>query len=52
MTRIPTHCPPTHPGEMLLEEFLIPLGLTQQDLAREIQPPNMQKIAIERSKFK
>ena len=23
--------PPTHPGEMLLEEFLKPLGLTQAD---------------------
>jgi antitoxin HigA-1 len=36
MTRIPTHRPPTHPGEMLLEEFLIPLGLTQQSLADAI----------------
>ena len=26
---IPRHRPPTHPGEMLLEEFLGPLGLTQ-----------------------
>lgn len=26
---IPTHRPPTHPGEMLLEEFLTPKGLTQ-----------------------
>jgi len=39
MTRIPTHRPPTHPGEILLEEFLIPLGLTQQDLARAIHVP-------------
>ncbi len=39
MTRIPTHRPPTHPGEMLLEEFLIPLGLTQQDLAQAIHVP-------------
>ena len=29
MARIPTHRPPTHPGEMLLEEFLKPLGLPQ-----------------------
>ena len=27
---------PTHPGEMLLEEFLIPMGITQRELAREI----------------
>ena len=39
MTRIPTHRPPTHAGEMLLEEFLIPLGLTQQELANAIHVP-------------
>jgi antitoxin HigA-1 len=31
--RIPTHGPPTHPGEMLLEEFLKPLAITQTELA-------------------
>ncbi len=31
--RLPTHRPPTHPGEMLLEEFLKPLGLTQSAFA-------------------
>jgi len=30
MVRIPTHRPPTHPGEMLLEEFLLPMGITQR----------------------
>ena len=30
---IPTHRAPTHPGEMLLAEFLGPLELTQRDLA-------------------
>lgn len=30
MVRIPTHRPPTHPGEMLLEEFLNPMELTQR----------------------
>jgi addiction module HigA family antidote len=39
MISVPTHRIPTHPGEMLLEEFLKPLGLTQQDLAREIHVP-------------
>ena len=39
MTRIPTHRPPTHAGEMLLEEFLIPLRLTQQELANAIHVP-------------
>jgi addiction module HigA family antidote len=36
MVRIPTDGPPTHPGEMLLEEFLKPLGMTQADLAGKI----------------
>jgi len=39
MVRVPTHRPPTHPGEMLLEEFLKPMGITQQQLAREIRVP-------------
>ena len=36
MVRIPTHGPPTHPGEMLLEEFVKPLGLSQSDLAERL----------------
>jgi addiction module HigA family antidote len=36
MIRIPTHRPPTHPGEMLEQEFLIPLGLTQRELAKRL----------------
>jgi antitoxin HigA-1 len=31
--RLPAHRPPTHPGEMLLEEFLKPLGMTQSAFA-------------------
>ena len=31
--RLPTHQPPTHPGEMLLEEFLKPLGISQSAFA-------------------
>lgn len=31
--RLPKHQPPTHPGEMLLEEFLVPLGITQSAFA-------------------
>jgi len=37
MVRIPTHRSPTHPGEMLLEDFLAPLRLTQRELADAIQ---------------
>ncbi len=39
MVRIPTHREPTHPGELLLEEFLIPMGITQRELANEIHVP-------------
>ena len=39
MIRIPTHRAPTHPGEMLLEEFLKPMGLTQRELADAIHVP-------------
>ena len=39
MIRVPTQRTPTHPGEMLLEEFLIPMGLTQQELATAIHVP-------------
>ena len=31
--RLPSALPPTHPGEMLLEEFLVPLGITQSAFA-------------------
>lgn len=31
--RLPSHRPPTHPGEMLLEEFLKPLGVSQSACA-------------------
>jgi antitoxin HigA-1 len=34
--RLPTHRPPTHPGEMLLEEFLKPLKITQSAFAARL----------------
>lgn len=36
---IPGHRPPTHPGEMLLKEFLEPQGMTQLALAHAIGVP-------------
>ncbi len=39
MVRVPTNRTPTHPGEMLLEEFLNPMGLTQRELADKIHVP-------------
>ena len=32
-TRLPKNRPPTHPGEILLREFIEPLGLTQTGAA-------------------
>ncbi|MGM0610974.1 MAG: HigA family addiction module antitoxin [Thermodesulfobacteriota bacterium] len=34
--RLPENRPPTHPGEMLFEEFIKPLGLTQAELSRRL----------------
>lgn len=31
--------PPTHPGEILLEEFLRPMGISQYRLAKSISVP-------------
>ena len=31
--------PPIHPGEILLEEFLIPMGISQYRLAKDIGVP-------------
>jgi addiction module HigA family antidote len=36
MTRIPGNRAPTHPGEMLMEEFIRPLALKQTDFAARI----------------
>ena len=39
MVRIPTDREPTHPGEMLLVEFLTPLGISQSEVANRIHVP-------------
>ena len=39
MVRVPVSREPTHPGEMLVKEFLEPMGLTQRDLADGIRVP-------------
>jgi addiction module HigA family antidote len=39
MVRVPSRRQPTHPGEMLLEEFLKPMNLTQRELAEGIRVP-------------
>lgn len=39
MVLIPTDREPTHPGEMLMEEFLRPMSMTQRELADAIHVP-------------
>lgn len=39
MIRIPTNRQPTHPGEMLKEEFLVPMNISQRELADAIHVP-------------
>jgi len=34
--RLPRNRPPTHPGEMLFEQFVKPLDMTQTELARRL----------------
>ena len=36
---IPKHRKPSHPGEILLEEFLRPMRLSQVELARRMEVP-------------
>ncbi len=36
---LPAKRPPTHPGEMLLQEFLAPLGMTHTALAHHLGWP-------------
>lgn len=40
MIRIPTNGRPAHPGELLLEEFLKPMGITPKALADGIGVPS------------
>jgi addiction module HigA family antidote len=39
MVRVPTHREPAHPGEMLLEEFLKPMEVSQRELADALHMP-------------
>jgi addiction module HigA family antidote len=43
---LPTHRPPTHPGEMLLKEFLEPLGVSQVEAAKRMRIPFQRLNAI------
>ena len=50
MVRIPTDREPTHPGAVLLHEFLQPLELTQRDLANALDVPFQRVNEIVRGK--
>lgn len=39
MVKIPTNRAPTHPGEMLREEFLKPMGISQKQLSVALRVP-------------
>ena len=45
--------PPLHPGEILLEEFLKPMGLSQNKLAIEIKVPprRINEIVLQKRKI-
>ena len=44
--RLPKNRRPTHPGEIFLEDFLVPLGITQKDAAARLRMsyPRMNEI--------
>ena len=50
MLRIPTNRPPVHPGEVLREEFLEPMGLSQVELADRLSIPFQRVNMIVREK--
>lgn len=43
---LPKYRRPTHPGEIFLEDFLVPLGITQKDAAERLRMsyPRMNEI--------
>ena len=44
--RLPENRRPTHPGEIFLEDFLVPLGITQREAAERLRMsyPRMNEI--------
>ncbi|MCI5218049.1 MAG: addiction module antidote protein, HigA family [Candidatus Electrothrix sp. LOE2] len=39
MVRVPKYREPIHPGEMLMEEFLKPMNITQRELSNALHVP-------------
>jgi addiction module HigA family antidote len=52
MIRVPTNRQPTHPGEILRDEFLTPMQIDEQQLAESIHvpPERIQEIVSERKR--
>ena len=50
MIRLPTNRAPSHPGEILREEFLAPMGISQVDLAERLRIPFQRVNQIVREK--
>lgn len=50
MIRVPTDRAPSHPGEILREEFLLPMGISQVDLAERLNIPFQRVNQIVREK--
>jgi addiction module HigA family antidote len=46
MRRLPKNRRPTHPGQVFLEDFLVPLGISQKDAAERLRMsyPRMNEI--------
>jgi addiction module HigA family antidote len=46
MKRLPKNRRPTHPGQVFLEDFLVPLGISQKDAAERLRMsyPRMNEI--------
>jgi addiction module HigA family antidote len=50
MIRLPTNRAPSHPGEILREEFLAPMGISQVELAERLRIPFQRVNQIVREK--
>ena len=48
--RLPKNRPPIHPGEILLEEYMTPYNLTQQEMAAHLKISRKHLIDIIRSR--
>lgn len=50
MAKLKKRLAPVHPGEILLEEFMRPLGISANKLARDLRVPSNRIVAIVNAK--